>query len=192
MKRQKLFKIARCMALLAGGLFALSAAAITVNGLNDNIHQSDVAVILGNHVAPDGKPSDRLQARLDRAVELYHQGIFQNTIVSGGIDASGTDEAAAMKRYLVDRGLPSNKIFVDSTGNNTYLTAQNTVKIMTDRRWHSAIVISQYFHIPRTRAILQRMGVVTVYSAHAKFFEIRDIYSTAREVVGYASYLVRE
>lgn len=191
MKRQQLFKIARRMALLAGGLFALSAAAIAVSGLNDNIHQSDVAVILGNHVAPDGKPSARLQSRLDRAVELYHQGIFQNTIVSGGIDASGTDEAAAMKRYLVDRGLPSNKILVDSAGNNTYLTAQNTAKIMTDRHWHSAIVISQYFHIPRTKAILQRMGVATVYSAHAKFFEARDIYSTAREVLGYASYLVR-
>lgn len=191
MKRQKLFKIARSTALLAGGLFALSAVAITVSGLNDNIHQSDVAVILGNHVAPDGKPSARLQARLDRAVELYHQGIFKNTIVSGGIDANGTDEAAAMKRYLVDRGLPSSKILVDSGGNNTYLTAQNTSKIMTDRQWHSAIVISQYFHIPRTTAILQRMGVTNVYAAHAKFFEIRDVYSTAREVVGYASYFVR-
>jgi vancomycin permeability regulator SanA len=191
MKYQKLFKIARSMALLAGGLFALSAVAITVSGLNDNIHQSDVAVILGNHVAPNGQPSARLQARLDRAVELYRQGIFQNAIVSGGIDANGTDEAAAMKRYLVDRGLPSSNILVDSAGNNTYLTAQNTSKIMTDRQWHSAIVISQYFHIPRTTAILQRMGVTNVYSAHAKFFEIRDVYSIAREVVGYASYLLR-
>jgi vancomycin permeability regulator SanA len=191
MKRQKLFKIARSTALLVGGLFALSAVAITISGLNDNIHQSDVAVILGNHVEPNGKPSARLQARLDRAVELYHQGIFQNTIVSGGIDANGTDEAAAMKRYLVDRGLPSSKILVDSGGNNTYLTAQNTSKIMTDRQWHSAIVISQYFHIPRTTAIFQRMGVTNVYAAHAKFFEIRDVYSTAREVVGYASYFVR-
>ncbi|WP_310488932.1 YdcF family protein [Chamaesiphon sp. VAR_69_metabat_338] len=191
MKRQKLFKIARFTALLAGGLFALSAVAITVSGLNDNIHQSDVAVILGNHVAPSGRPSPRLQARLDRAVELYHQGIFQNAIVSGGIDANGTDEAAAMKRYLVDRGLPSSKIVVDSGGNNTYLTAQNTSKIMTDRQWHSAIVISEYFHIPRTKAILQRMGVTKVYAAHAKFFEIRDVYSIAREVFGYASYLLR-
>jgi vancomycin permeability regulator SanA len=191
MKYQKLFKIARSTALLAGGLFALSAVAITVSGLNDNIHQSDVAVILGNHVAPNGQPSARLQARLDRAVELYRQGIFQNAIVSGGIDANGTDEAAAMKRYLVDRGLPSSNILVDSAGNNTYLTAQNTSKIMTDRQWHSAIVISQYFHIPRTTAILQRMGVTNVYSAHAKFFEIRDVYSIAREVVGYASYLLR-
>jgi vancomycin permeability regulator SanA len=191
MKRQKLFKIARFTALVAGGLFALSAVAITVSGLNDNIHQSDVAVILGNHVAPNGQPSARLQARLDRAVELYHQGIFKNAIVSGGVDANGTDEAVAMKRYLVDRGLPSSKIVVDSAGNNTYLTAQNTSKIMVDRQWHSAIVISQYFHIPRTRAILQRMGVTNVYAAHANFFEIRDVYSTAREVVGYASYLLR-
>jgi vancomycin permeability regulator SanA len=191
MNRQKLIKIARRLVLLAGGLFVLAAAAITVSGSNDNIQQSDVAVILGNHVAPDGKPSARLQARLDRAVELYHRGIFQHTIVSGGIDPNGTDEAVAMKRYLVERGLPSNKIIVDNAGNNTYLTAQHTAKIMTDRQWHRAIVISQYFHIPRTTLILKRMGVAKVYSAHAKFFEIRDIYSTGREVVGYASYLLR-
>jgi vancomycin permeability regulator SanA len=191
MKLQKLIKIARRLVLLTGGLFALSATAITISGLSDNIQQSDVAIILGNHVTPNGKPSARLQARLDRAVQLYHQGVFQHTIVSGGIDANGTDEATAMKRYLVDRGLPSSKILVDSAGNNTYLTAQNTAKLMLDRRWHSAIVISQYFHIPRTRLILKRMGVATVYSAHANFFELRDIYSTAREVIGYASYLFR-
>ncbi len=190
-QRQQIIKIAKRLLLGSIGLFTCSAVAIAISGLNDNIHLADVAVVLGNHVEPNGRPSARLQARLDRAVELYRQGIFQNTIVSGGIDSTGTDEGLAMKRYLVERGLPAERIFVDSAGDNTYLTAKNTARLMTEHHWHSAIAISQYFHLPRTRAILQRMGVSTVYSAHANFFELRDIYSLAREVVGYATYLIR-
>jgi uncharacterized SAM-binding protein YcdF (DUF218 family) len=62
---------------------------------------------------------------------------------------------------------------------------------MADREWHSAIAISQYFHLPRTKLALQRFGVKTVYTAHAEFFELRDIYSTVREVFSYCSYQLR-
>ena len=191
MSRQKVFKIVSRMLVVAVGLFAASAAGLVLSGLNDNIQPSDVAVVLGNHVEPNGKPSARLQARLDKTVELYQQGIFQNIIVSGGIDSAGNDEGLAMKRYLIDRGLPSTKIYADSAGDNTYLTAKNTAQLMSARKWQSVMVISQYFHIPRTSAILHRLGVKSVYSAHANFFEWRDIYSTAREVVGYVSYLAK-
>ena len=135
MSRQKVFKIASRMLVVSVGLFVLSSAGLVISGLNDNIQPSDVAVVLGNHVEPNGKPSARLQARLDKAVELYKQGVFQNVIVSGGIDSAGTDEGMAMKRYLIDRGLPSTKIYADSAGDNTYLTAKNTVQVMSARKW---------------------------------------------------------
>ncbi|HET7233802.1 MAG TPA: hypothetical protein VFJ16_27575 [Longimicrobium sp.] len=44
--------------------------------------------------------------------------------------------------------------------------------------------MSQYFHVPRCR----RAGVARVYSAHARYWEARGLYSTAREVIGYAAY----
>lgn len=37
---------------------------------------------------------------------------------------------------------------------------------------------------------MRRMGITPVYSAHARYFELRDLYSTAREVVGYPAYLL--
>jgi vancomycin permeability regulator SanA len=173
------------------GLLIVGAGLISIAGLNDKIDRSDVAVVLGNTVDPHGKPSPRLQARLDKTIELYQQGVFKNTIVSGGVGKEGFDEAVVMKQYLVIHGLPPARIYVDSQGNNTYLTAKHTAQLMTEHKWQSAIAISQYFHLPRTKLALQRFGVKTVYTAHADFFELRDLYSTIREIFSYGSYQLR-
>jgi vancomycin permeability regulator SanA len=173
------------------GLLIICAGGISIAGLNDDIHQADVAVVLGTTINLDGKPSARLQARLDKTIQLYQQGIFKDTIVSGGVGKEGFDEAVVMKQYLVARGLPTARIYVDSQGNNTYLTAKRTAQLMTEHKWQSAIAISQYFHLPRTKLALQRFGISTVYTAHADFFELRDLYSAVREVFSYYSYQIR-
>jgi uncharacterized SAM-binding protein YcdF (DUF218 family) len=61
---------------------------------------------------------------------------------------------------------------------------------MKENGWESAMVVTQYFHISRTKLALKRNGVSSVSSAHARFFELRDLYSIAREVVGFSAYLV--
>jgi vancomycin permeability regulator SanA len=173
------------------GLLMVPAAVIAIAGLTDDLHSADVAVVLGNTVNPDGKPSRRLQARLAKTIELYRAGIFQNTIVSGGMGKEGFDEAVVMKQYLIRGGLPKDRIYLDNQGDNTYLTAKHTAQLMVEHRWHSAIAISQYFHLPRTKLALQKFGISPVYTAHADFFELRDIYSTVREVFSYCSYQLR-
>jgi vancomycin permeability regulator SanA len=180
-----------CFGFLIGtaSLFLLSAFLIVVSGLTDEIRKADVAVVLGNKVEANGQPSARLRARLDKAAQLYGQGLFPHIIVSGGLGKEGFDEAVVMKQYLVSQGVPARHILTDGQGLTTALTAKNAAQIMKRNKWKSALVISQYFHIPRTRLALQKQGIVPVYAAHADFFEIRDIYSTAREVIGYGVYL---
>lgn len=171
--------------------FAAAATLIVADGLTDDIRAADVAIVPGNTVGKDGRPSARLRARLDRTVALYRQGLFPDVIVSGGVGSEGFDEAEVMKRYLVENGVPEGRIHVDSGGANTYLTARNAARMMGERGWQSAMVVSQYFHVPRTRLAVKRSGVAPVFSAHAQYFELRDVYSIAREVVGYGAYLLR-
>ncbi|HEY9402440.1 MAG TPA: YdcF family protein [Pyrinomonadaceae bacterium] len=171
--------------------FTLAATLIVADGLTDDIHAADVAIVPGNTVEKDGRPSARLRARLDQTVALYRQGLFPDVIVSGGVGSEGFDEAEVMKRYLVGNGVPEASIHVDSSGLTTYLTARNASRMMRENGWQSAMVVTQYFHVPRMRLALKRSGVVPVFSAHAQFFELRDVYSTAREVVGYGAYLLR-
>jgi vancomycin permeability regulator SanA len=192
MRQKRSIRVLLSAVILSPILFGLASAALVIDGLNDDVHKADVAVVLGNAVQPNGEPSPRLKARLDKAVQLYRQGLFPNIIVSGGVGIEGFDEAVVMKRYLMMQGIPDDHVFVDSDGRTTYLTAKHSAHLMKEKGWTSALVISQYFHIPRTRLALKQFGVLSIYSAHAEFFEVRDIYSTAREVVGYGSYLFRD
>lgn len=139
----------------------------------------------------NGVPSKRLQARLDRAVELYEQGKLKQIIVSGGIGKEGFDEAEVMKAYLTDFAIPEDKIITDSNGYNTYLTAENTKVIMDELGLKSVMVITQYHHITRTKLAFRKIGFERVYSAHAKIFEARDIYSITREFIAYYKYALK-
>ena len=190
MKQNRIKKILFLVFLLS--LFVIVPAVLIVaDGLTDEIHQADVAVVLGNTVEKNGLPSIRLQARLDKTIELYQNGLFTNIIVSGGFGSEGFDEALVMRQYLISRGIPENCIRVDSIGNTTALTAKNASQIMKQNNWQSALIISQYFHISRTRLAFAHYGVNPIYAAHANYFEVRDFYSIFREVIGYFSYSLR-
>jgi vancomycin permeability regulator SanA len=171
--------------------FALGVAVLVWDGLHDDVRPADLGLVLGNTVYPDGTPSPRLAARLDRALELYREGVFHSVLVSGAIGEEGRDEALAMRDYLLHRGVPEADVLVDSKGGTTFDTAANTKRLMDQRGLHSVVVISQYFHLPRARLALRRFGVETVYSAHARYFELRDIYSAPRELIGFLRYALR-
>ncbi len=166
----------------------LAMAAIVIDGLTDNVHTSDVAIVLGNTVTEDGYPSPWLQARLDRALSLYKAGEVANVIVSGAPHDHGRDEAEVMRSYLICLGVPSDRVIADSAGVHTMETARNSAAIMKTRGWKSATVVSQYYHITRVRMTLQAFGVRPVYSAHAYRFEINDVIAIPRELAANISY----
>ncbi|WP_242831458.1 GNAT family N-acetyltransferase, partial [Dehalobacter sp. UNSWDHB] len=168
--------------IIAGLLWFLShTILITIDGLADNLGQCDVGIVLGNKVELDGTPSQRLQGRLDKAAELYKDKYFQYIIVSGGTGKEGFDEAKVMKNYLVKAGIPENVIIEDSHGVDTFMTAKNSKVIMNRNNFQSAMVITQYYHITRTTLAMHKVGINKVYSAHARTFELRDLYSLTRE-----------
>lgn len=170
--------------------FILHEILIVVDGLTDELGRADVGIVLGNKVELDGQPSRRLQSRLDRAVELYTDRYFNYIIVSGGLGKEGFDESKIMKEYLVKAGIPENRVIEDNSGNNTNMTAQNSKSIMNIMNLSSAVIITQYYHISRTKLVMKKAGIDKVYSAHAKIFELRDIYSLTREFVGYYKDLI--
>lgn len=111
--------------------------------------------------------------------------------MSGGVEASGADEAMAMRAYLVRLGVPPDVIVVDRAGNDTWSTALNASELMRNHGWSSAVVVTQYFHLPRTMLALRRFGVRNVSGAYPSFWEVRDIYSIAREMPALVWYGIR-
>jgi vancomycin permeability regulator SanA len=167
----------------------VAVVGIVVDGMRDDVHVSDVGVVLGSKVMPDGKPSERLRARLDKAADLYGQGMFKHIIVSGGTGIEGFSEARVMASYLVDRrSIPQDAVILDEHGDNTDATGRNSAAIMKAHGFKSALVVTQFFHVTRSRYALRRAGVDTVYAAHASYFEARDVYSLARELIALPTY----
>jgi vancomycin permeability regulator SanA len=169
--------------------FLAATVALVAAGLQERIGHADVALVLGSKVNADGTPSARLRARLDRTIELYQAGWFPKIIVSGG--RQGPDEAAVMRDYLLAHGIPAAALIVDNSGVNTFTSAFDTLQISHSLKFQSVFVVSQYFHIPRARLALSRFGLADVYFAHPHFFELRDLYSSPREVPACVSYYLR-
>lgn len=178
-------------ALLALITFLLATAALVLEGLDDKLAPADVIVVPGNTILPDGTPSPRLQARLDAALTQFQAGRAPHILVSGATGKEGFDEATAMGRYLLKRGVPAGAILEDNQGWTTDATARNAAALMRARGWKTAMVATQYFHVPRFRLALERAGIAVSGNVHAPYFELRDLYSVPRETVGYLVYYVR-
>lgn len=169
----------------------INALFITCDGLNDDINSSSVAIILGNKVNEDGSPHPRLQARLDRGLKLYQQGTVPKLIVSGGLGKEGHYEGDVMADYLMNAGVKPEDIIIDNVGINTHASAINYAQLQEKHGFNSVIIVSQFFHISRSRLAFKQAGVKIIYTAHAYYVEPRDIYSTLREVPGYYAYLLK-
>lgn len=176
--------------LLPGLAFLMASGLLVVSGLNDQVGNADVALVLGNRVNLDGTPSPRLKARLDTAAEHYALGHFPKIIVSGGTGVEGVPEGTAMRNYLVGLGVPQKAILIDNMGVDTRASVENTIAILNSTQLESVFVVTQYFHIPRTKLALKKSGVSEIYNAYPRFFEGRDFYSIAREVPAFLKYLV--
>ncbi|MCL2756825.1 MAG: YdcF family protein [Coriobacteriia bacterium] len=124
----------------------------------------DATVVLGAHVSLSGTPSPVLQDRLDKAIELFEEGRTRVLIMSGGIDALGTNEALAMRDYAIAHGVPASAILVDEYGNNTQLSAVNTIKMIKEAGFKSVSTVSNFYHLARIKMLYLANGldVITV------------------------------
>ncbi|KXV04183.1 hypothetical protein CR51_14320 [Caballeronia megalochromosomata] len=172
-------------------VWLLLSVALASIGLLTRPHPADIAVVPGNTVDRNGNPSPRLAARLNRALQCYEQRQCAAIFVSGGIDTQGTNEATSMRAWLVRQGVPVESVIEDASGEDTWATARHASEFMRNRGLTKAIVVTQYFHLPRAMLALKRFGIVEVSGTYPQFWEVRDLYSMAREVPAFLWYVVR-
>ncbi len=81
-----------------------------------SVPEEPVAIVFGAGLSPDGSPSAFLGYRLDVAADLYHRGKVAVILVSGDNRTVDHDEPNAMRDYLIELGVPSDRIVRDYTG----------------------------------------------------------------------------
>lgn len=166
--------------LLVIPIFA--ALVVVLIGVRDHKEKADIGVVLGTAIFADGSLSSYLKGRLDETVNLYQKGFFPLVVVSGGENEFGLSETKIMKEYLIAQGIPANVVIEDPEGVNTAATAKNMVGIMQKNSAKSAFIVTQFFHVPRTRLAFSCNGISPVYYAPSQQWNVRDLYSLLREV----------
>jgi vancomycin permeability regulator SanA len=171
--------------------FVIHIGVMLYFGIYDDINASDAAVVFGNQADDDGNPAERLQSRLNCAIELYKEKYFRFIIVSGAFDKKYHDETKTMIEYLSSKGIPEDRIIQDNAGTNTYQTALNLRVIERQHDIKSVLVISQYYHILRVKLAMSKVGIANVSHAHAMMSpESRDSYYIPREFAAFYTYLL--
>lgn len=182
---RKILMILRIPAALAVLWFVVHSVCIICDGLSDSGTQADLAVVPGNKVNEDGTLSGRLRARLECSLDLYRKHRVKKILVSGGLGKEGFYEGDAMKAFLVAEGVPEALVVVDNAGNTTEATVKNTLKMNQKMHFNNIIVVSQYFHVTRTKKLFREYGFTAVSSDSPLYFEWRDLYSLLREFPAY-------
>jgi len=167
-------------------------AYISIDGLRDYKGTADVAVILGNRVDADSSLSPVLQGRVDRALLLYRQGRVHKIMASGGrgMKAGKVPEGMAMKRYLVQKGVPPADIIEDNDGENTYFTAKDLRIVADSLHYSSVIVVSSFYHITRCKYIFRKLDIRNVHSASSDVFYANDLVGLLREFPALYKYML--
>lgn len=128
------------------------------DGVNANT-ETDAILVLGA-AQYNGRPSSVLQARLDHALTLFKQGVAPVIIVTGGNqDGDNFTEATASANYLLERGVPDEKILREVRGISTYDSLRDAAHIAEDNNINDVVLVTDGFHILRSALIARGFGL---------------------------------
>lgn len=90
--------------------------------------------------------------RVGRALELYRKGYAKGILLTGVDQAEGGKNNRYRNweaKFLIDGGVPSEALLFDDRSKNSYEEAHNTALLMENRRWKTALVVSDPPHLRR-------------------------------------------
>ena len=125
----------------------------------------DCILVLGCHVRDNGVPSDMLNDRLRRGVELFELGAAPKLLMSGDHGRTNYDEVDAMKQFAVDAGVATEDVFMDHAGFSTYESIYRAKEIFQAKK---IIIVTQNYHLYRALYIAQSFGL-DAYGVHADY-----------------------
>lgn len=142
-----------------------------------NLENVDCIIVLGAGVK-NGKPTPMLEDRLLQGIELYKKGASKKIIMSGDHGRKEYDEVNIMKQYAIDKGVPSEDIFMDHAGFSSYDSVYRAQKIFGAKK---IILVTQKYHLYRSIYIAKKLGM-----------EAYGVASNPREYVGQWARELRE
>jgi uncharacterized SAM-binding protein YcdF (DUF218 family) len=139
-------------------LWVISASAVLIWSARDEARPAQAIVVLGA-AQYAGRPSPVLRARLDHALGLWKRNLASLLILTGGTGTGDTtSEAAVGRTYAKKRGVPDTLILVENEGRTTSESMKAVAGMLEVRGLHTALLVSDPFHMLRLRILARRFG----------------------------------
>ena len=145
----------------------------------------DYIVVLGAQVRESG-PSTVLKYRLDTAYDYLRENEGTTCVVSGGKGSNEhAPEARVMADYLIERGIPAERIVVEDASLSTAQNIEFSARYF-DRANDAVGIVTNNFHEYRALAIARKAGVAHVVGIAAPSDPVFLPNNLARESLGIA------
>lgn len=146
----------------------------------------DCIIVLGAGVWGD-KPSPMLEDRLLEAISLYENNTSSKIIMSGDHGREEYDEVNTMKNFAIEKGVPSENIFMDHAGFSSYESIYRAKEIFEAKK---VVIVTQEYHLYRSLYVANKLGLEAygvgadsrIHSGQA-YRELREILARDKDFV---------
>lgn len=120
-----------------------------------NLEDIDCILVLGAGIWGN-RPSHMLEDRLLTAISLYKNNVSAKIIMSGDHGREEYDEVNIMKDFAIEKGIPSENIFMDHAGFSSYESIYRAKEIFQAKK---IIIVTQEYHLYRSLHIANQLGI---------------------------------
>jgi uncharacterized SAM-binding protein YcdF (DUF218 family) len=181
------------VAALVVGLTAWAVWSAAHTDDASRIDRADAILVLGA-AQYQGEPSPVFAGRLDHARLLFEQDRAERIVVLGaGRPGDISTEAEAGRDYLVERGVPAERVEALPVGGTSYESLEAAASWLDARGLRSAFLVSDPWHNLRIRRMASDLGIEGYVSAtwqSAARTEQTRLEGYLRETLAYLYYRV--
>ncbi|MEV2275043.1 YdcF family protein [Nocardiopsis sp. NPDC049922] len=161
-RRRRRFRVRWVIALVLLTLLALPPgtwAWVWYTARQDDRGPTDAIVVLGASQY-NGVPSPIFEARLRHAQSLYLSGVAPVIVTVGGKQpADNYTEAASGRNWLVEVGVPADRVVAVEEGRDTLQSIRAVAEVFEANGWETATLVSDPWHSLRSERMAEDNGI---------------------------------
>lgn len=164
-RARTLFRLAAGATALAALVLAGSNAWLLLHSRDrifsetKRLPENEIGLVLGTAPRLGKEPNRFFEGRMDAAAKLYHAGKVRHLLLSGDNGTRGYDEPTAMRKALINRGVPESALHLDYAGFRT-LDSMARAKAVFGVR--DVTVITDDFHLARSLFLADSFGLKAI------------------------------
>jgi uncharacterized SAM-binding protein YcdF (DUF218 family) len=161
--------------------------------LRDESRPADAAIVLGAAVVRD-RPSAVFRERINHGVQLYHTGMVEKLIFTGGVgNRDELAEGEVGRNYAISQGVDPADILFEATSTSTYENLHNAQLVAQQNGLETFLLVSTPNHMRRAIAVAHDLQMEAYSSPTRSIRWINSAsrtFSYVREVVAFSVYLL--